>query len=168
MAKTDVENVNGIQTVFGPSDSDTTRGVKVSNTNAEPHIEISFEYGDLNLEYLAADVGNAMFACIPKGSKVVSAELYVEEAFLGGTDITVGLYRREDAMAIDADGLVNATDGALANLTLNNVVTGSGALIGNVSDPTYDGVITVTANGTFTAGKAKLLVSYRPQGADAC
>lgn len=164
MSRNNYENVNGINTIYGPVSSDSTYGTKVAETNSTPRIEIEFEGTDLPIAFGAGDVATKdQWATIPAGSKIVSAEVFVETAFAGGTNITVGLANKETGAAIDADGLVAAT--VTANLTQNAVITGAGALIG-LSSGANPAVVTVSQSGTYTSGKAKLLVSYRPQGAD--
>lgn len=171
MSSVNRENVNGIGYIFGPRNSDSLRGKKLAKVGGLTEIVIDFEYTDLpklaSISYGAATsaASSTAYANIPAGSKIVSAELYILTAFAGGTDLTVGLDRQDNGIAIDTDGLVDATDGAVANLTADNVVTGTGALVG-ASIGSNAGVIVVDDNGTFTAGKAKLVVTYKPATAD--
>ena len=162
MAKVNLENVGGRQTVFGPVTSDNTRGGKVATLGHTKEVTYTFEFGDLPLD---SDPGNEMLIPIPAGSLIVGAELKITEAWVNGTNVTVGLDTKA-GVPIDADGLIDATDGATANLTLQNVVVGTGALIGATSgqDPA---VVVVAATGAYTAGKAELLVQYRAAEADA-
>lgn len=98
---------------------------------------------------------------VPAGSHIISVTLQVESAFLGGTSLTVG-----DGSS--ATGFIDATQGAVANLTAGALLTGTGAYSKGGTDTTAQefklyasaDTIDVTANGTFTAGKATLTVNY--------
>lgn len=130
-------------------------------TTAEKTIEreivIRFNYDNLP-NYSSTD---ASVLSIPKGSVIVSASLQVETAFAGGTSYAVGLYDSA-GNAIDADGLITDANAPVANINAQyKVVVGSGALVGAVSSTSADGQIVVTATGTFTAGRAKLVVKYK-------
>lgn len=167
MAKNNRENVNGIDTIYGPVVSDSTRGVSVAKGDVSGYIELKFDAAeDLDIAYGLSDADNKFgYGYIPANAKIVSAEVFVTEAFAGGTSIIVGLDSRNTGIAIDSDGLVNATDGAVAKLTAGAAVTGTGALVGTAIG-SVEGILTVTGSGTFTAGKAKILVEYRVGGAD--
>jgi len=93
---------------------------------------------------------------IPAYANIVSAELVVGETFLGGTTLDVGLFEL-DGSAIDADGLIAAA--AVADLTIGERIVGAGAVIGETvgSEQAYIGL---TATGTFTAGKGRLIIKY--------
>lgn len=98
---------------------------------------------------------------VPAGSHIVSVELVIESAFIGGTNLTVG-----DGSS--ATGFIDATQGATANLTAGATLVGTGAYTKGGTDTTAQefklyasaDTIDVTANGTFTAGKATLYVNY--------
>lgn len=100
---------------------------------------------------------------IPDQAHILSAEVFMfDTAGAGGTAIAVGTYQ-VDGTAIDVDGLVTATNGAVANLTANARVAGSGALLNTgVTQRSYLGIV---ATGTFTAGKGYVLVKYAYGGA---
>jgi hypothetical protein len=101
---------------------------------------------------------------IPAYAKVLEARFEVLTAFAGGTSLSVGLARSSDGVAIDVAGFVTAAQGALANInTRGQFITGSGALI-NASVGANAGELTVTATGTFTAGKARVLIRYAVEG----
>lgn len=114
----------------------------------------TFSYDDL-----PAASEDELYQKLPVGARVLSAKLKVTTAFAGGTDLTVGL-SQPDGTVIDADGLVTATEGAVANLAANKFVDGVGALIGDTDGQTTKSMVVVTANGTFTAGEATLVVEY--------
>lgn len=98
---------------------------------------------------------------VPAGARVYDVTLVIEDAFVGGTSLTVG-----DGSS--ATGFITATAGATANLTAGKVVKGDGAYLFGATDTVASEVhvyasadtIDVAANGTFTAGKATLVVNY--------
>ena len=98
---------------------------------------------------------------VPAGANVVGVVLYVEDAFVGGTSLTVG-----DGSS--ATGFIDGTQGATANLTAGAALVASGAYTKGATDTGAQefklyasaDTIDVAVNGTFTAGKATLVVSY--------
>ena len=121
-------------------------------------------------------------AFLKAGSVIVDAWLLVDQAFVGGgTDgIDIGLVRADGTTAIDQDGILKeATQGTEAVLTAGAIVKCDGAFVpgryvaGGAGDPANDPVLPVpvsigandgyiyaTANGTLTAGSARLVVKY--------
>jgi hypothetical protein len=100
-------------------------------------------------------------AYLPQGSCIVRAFVVTSEVAAGGTDFTVGTYTVAGATT-DADGIVNATNGAIANMgTVGEIIIASGDLVGDASGTvgiTADSYVAVTTNGTFTAGKGRLYI----------
>lgn len=100
---------------------------------------------------------------LPQGCAVTRVTGICTEVAVGGTDFTVGTYT-ETGSAISATGLVSATEGVIANLgTVGEIIIGNGALVGDTSGTvgiTANSWIAVTTNGTFSAGKLKLLIEY--------
>lgn len=103
---------------------------------------------------------------IPANSTIVSAKLYIDTAFTSTsttTDLNIGLYRATDGTTeIDLDGLIAAAQATQTTIgTAGNVITGAGALIGAVSNATYDGVLVVapSANDLLT-GAGRIVVEY--------
>lgn len=100
---------------------------------------------------------------IPAGAAIVRVLGVCTEVASDGTDFTVGTYT-ETGTAIDADGLVSATEGVIANLgTVGEIIIGNGALVGDTSGTvgiTANSWVAVTTNGTFTAGKVRLVIEY--------
>lgn len=95
---------------------------------------------------------------IPDQAVIDEATIYMTDtAGAGGTSIALGTFQL-DGTAIDADGLITATNGAVANLTANNKQAGSGALIGTgVTQDSYVGLVVV---GTFTAGVGEVHLTF--------
>lgn len=114
---------------------------------------VEFNYDDLPS---ASDVDNLVLT-LPANSFIESSKLHVKEAFVGGTSVTIGL-SETDGTAIDADG-IDATI-ATAALTANAWIVNDGALVGASigADPAQ---VVVSAAGTYTAGKAKLVIRYQ-------
>lgn len=95
---------------------------------------------------------------VPAGAVVESSKLVVSEAFAGGTSVTLG-FAGKDGSIIDADGI----DGAIttANLTAGSVIVNDGALVeDDVVSTSVDAYFSSSTVGTFTAGKARLVITY--------
>jgi hypothetical protein len=117
------------------------------------YVEVVFDYDDL------PTAGAEMEALIPAYSLIKSAYLQVITPFAGGTSYNIGL-AQTNGTAVDADGLFAAI--ATASLTpAGKWNAGTGALVG-AGIGANPCVITVAATGTFTAGKARLVVEYIP------
>lgn len=100
-------------------------------------------------------------AYLPANSAITRAYCITTEIAAGGTDFTVGQYQL-DGDAVDADGVLDATDGAAANMSaVGEMVPVTGArLTLATSAVTEDSYLAVTTNGTFTAGKCTLYIFY--------
>jgi hypothetical protein len=99
---------------------------------------------------------------IPKGALLKAARLEVLEAFTGGTSLVIG-FAEGDGTAIDADGVLESV--LTAALIKGADIAGNGALIGDRLPEA--GELVVTPTGTFTGGKARLVLEYSleaPQG----
>lgn len=162
---------------YGPRTVEEKFGGEVATSGKTKQIEWVFSYDDL------PDPANLdMEKFIPSGSIIHSASLQVVTAFAGGTSYDIGL-QQKDGTEIDNDGLWDAL--LLANINAANEVTmaethdgtNSGALVNDAviladlaasyTPIAADGYLTVAATGTFTAGKARVLVSYTDPRADA-
>lgn len=107
---------------------------------------------------------------IPSHSSILRVILVTTEAATGGTSFTVGL-AQENGTAIDNTGLVTATEGVIANVNaVGKRVYGAGAFVataaGTASTGAIDGFIRVATTGSFTAGKARMIVEYIDAFAD--
>ena len=116
-------------------------------------------YADINGGLNITGALDELFQKVPVGSQFIGAKVKVLTAFAGGTSIAVGTHQ-PDGTVIDADGLVDATAGAVANLTANAYITGAGAQIGASPGVTTDAVVSITTVGTFTAGELTIEVEY--------
>lgn len=148
------ETVGGRQTHYG-ADGITNKkwGAVAADGGKEKEVVYEFSYNDLP----DADDGNEMVIRFPAGCKIESADLIVGTAWVGGTNLSVGM-EQTDGTVIDADGIHAAI--LTAALTAGSLHVGGGALIGTVADASNDQVVSVTTTGTFTAGTAKLVVKY--------
>lgn len=161
-------NADGLEIKYGRSNEREKNQVKsVKSFGHTQELVINFDLDGVSGETLfdtdrdndgTLDGFNTGSVAIPDQAYIESAEVYLsDEAGAGGTSIAVGTYQ-EDGTAIDDDGLVTAVNGAVANLTANTKVTGSGALIG--SGVTQRSFVAVKAVGTFTAGKGSVIIKY--------
>lgn len=141
-------------------------------TKAEAVPSGILEYGPerrlvLDFDYVQANDGlpvingedDASQLVIPKGALIASAILFVVETFTSGGAAVLNLGTEE------ADGSVEDVDGidavALADLTEGNVVVCDGAQIGTAAAEHLQ-ISVADATAAFTAGKARLVVTYIP------
>jgi hypothetical protein len=101
---------------------------------------------------------------LPANASVLRVTLVASEAAVGGTSITLGTFGLTGT-AISATSLITATEGVIANLnTIGGRTYGAGALVAASVDTagvgTADAYIALTASGTFTAGKGRILIEY--------
>ena len=92
---------------------------------------------------------------LPKGTLIKDARLEVLTSFAGGTSLVIG-FAEADGTAIDADGILEST--VTGDLAAGDDLAGDGALIGARLPET--GELVVAPTGTFTAGKARLVLEY--------
>ncbi len=135
----------------------------VNSFGAKNQMLIDMDYSKLPAETSVTDNDGTNDAWndgdpyIPAGSLIVGAWLIVETAFAGGTSYNIGLSQK-DGTVIDADGIDASV--ATAALAANKAVICDGALVGGADLITADAYLKVAATGTFTAGKAKLVIEY--------
>jgi hypothetical protein len=103
-------------------------------------------------------------AHIPANSTVLSTDVVFGVTGAGGTSITVGLYKA-DGTAISANGLVTATEGVTANMTVGKTIVGAGTLAVAASNVrtgigASNAWPAITTAGTFTAGSGYVLIRY--------
>lgn len=165
---------------YGPVQSPTTKpspaGARESVCGNSKEIEYNFTYDNLPA-WSASNAADAVNPSIAPYALIESAYLYVEEVFAGGTALEVGTFEAVAGTAVDADGLIPAAVGVLANLdAAGDIVYGTGAQIANGKEVGATGIISaagttgavavvigVVATGTFTAGRARLVVRYTPR-----
>lgn len=151
-----------------PRDTSAIPGEVQTYSAGRRAVELDFEYNDFpdftaDLDSDGTDdgwSGNDVF--IPAGSFITGAYLIVETAFAGGTSYNIGLYQA-DGTVVDADGIDAAV--ATAALAANSAVVCNGALVGGTATVGANDVyVKAAATGTFTAGKAKLVIEFIPVG----
>lgn len=101
---------------------------------------------------------------LPARSSVLRVIVIPTEAAAGGTSITLGTFGLTGT-AISANSLITATEGAIANLdTVGARTYGNGALVAATAETASvganDAYLALTASGTFTAGKGRILIEY--------
>ena len=159
------QNDDGLTVRFGQDQARETKSLMAKTSNAGPYgyMIVDINYDDLPTftTDLNNDGTNNGFsdqdAYIPTGSIITKATFIVETAFAGGTHYDVGLYDKAGS-AIDLDGIED--DLLLAELAANEAHHANGALVGATVLVTSDAYLVVAATGTFTAGKAKLVIEY--------
>lgn len=157
----------GVLTHYGPR---TTLGKFGAEQNSKDIIKKAlwdFTYSDLPD---GASDALSLNYIIPANSTIVSAKLIIDTAFTSTsttTDLVIGLYRATDGTtAIDADGLITAAQAtettiAIAGAIIDGASGTPGALIGRVSDTTYDGVLVVAPTAAdLLTGTGRIVVEY--------
>lgn len=100
---------------------------------------------------------------LPAHASITDVFLVSGETAAGGTSIKVGLFQA-NGTAIDDDGLITATAGVTANMAIGERINGDGAFAaataGTAGIGANPGFIGITTVGTFTAGKARLVIEY--------
>ena len=173
MARTTYVNSDGLSTHFGSSSKPYPNSGAAVEYGPKKTIVFDFDYTALPTR-TSTDQGCGY---IPSGSVVTDAWLFVDQAWTGLTDLTAGFVRTDGTTDIDIDGILSATLGAQANLTAGLVSRCDGALVpyskvtvsGNaetaalIPAPTvlgYDAYFEAYANGTATAGSARIVIEY--------
>lgn len=143
-------NSDGLVVGFGTNKA-AKEGGEVKAFGGVKTAEVTFNY----------DAMSGVNVPVPAGSRILDVRLKVHTAFAGGTSLTVG----DGGSAI---GFITTTNGATANLTAGAEINPDGAYVKGGTDTTaaelmlYASADTIdlASNGTFTAGKATLVVSY--------
>jgi len=148
----------GVLNHYGPRETNGKYGAASKGTGIVKRAQWDFSYDDL--PDAASD--NLGFV-IPAGASIVSATLYVDQAWTstsGTTDLLVGL-QQADGTEIDNDGLFDGTESTQTAIgTEGNVVTGAGALVGASVGANNGEVVVAGSVDDLTAGKARLVVEY--------
>jgi hypothetical protein len=145
--------IRGVASHYGVRTSNNSLGGQESTKEGiVKSAEWSFSYDNLS-----ATLNSNLAQTIPANASVVEATLYVDDPWVGGTNLTIGLYTPA-GVAIDADGLVEAK--LTAALTANKVIAGDGALIGTTVGANAGQLVAATT-GTYTAGSARVVVKFK-------
>lgn len=151
-------NDDGLTVRFGTRETEVNKGAQASTAGVVQQIVVDVDATKIGS---SASDNLSVSAFVPAGSLVRSAELIVDEAFVGGgtSTLDVGTYDA-DGTAIDADGLLAGV--AEASLTADTLVVGAGAQVGAVVNS--DAYVSMTFGAAaFTAGSGKLVVEYIKQ-----
>lgn len=158
-------NEDGLQVPFGQGQARETQSLMGKTANNGPYgyliVDINFD----DLPSFTADLNNDgtnngfsdQDAYIPAGAYITKATIIVETAFAGGTSYNLGTYE-QDGTLIDVDSIDAAV--AVADMAANEAVDCNGALVSTQDLVTLDSYLVVAATGTYTAGKAKLVIEY--------
>lgn len=178
MSKTYWRNSDGLKVPFGVTDKPYADNIAEMPSGAvfKKYIVSEFDYTALPAR-TSTDTGTAF---IPAGSVITDAWIFVDQAWTGLTNLTIGFVRTDGTTEIDIDGVLTATKGAQAALTAGLVTRADGALVpyryvaGGVGDPAndplipapvvlgYDAYLEAYANGTATAGSMRVVIEYIP------
>ena len=148
----------GVLNHYGPRETNGKYGAASKGTGIVKRAQWDFSYDDL--PDAATD---GLGFVIPAGASIVSAVLYVDQAFTSTsttTDLTVGL-QQANGTEIDNDGLIEADEATQTAIgTEGNVVTGAGALIGKSVGANNGELVVTPSVDDLTAGKARIVVEY--------
>jgi hypothetical protein len=143
-------NADGLTILMHEEQGEVVTG---GRTNAGVHKTLVVE---LDLEDGVTDITGPTAPFIPAGAFLLRGTLVPTETAVGGTSADLG-FVDADGSAIDDDGLVAAV--TLAEWNAGHVL--DGVDIGTIISASDNAYVTVSAvSGTFTAGKAKLVLEY--------
>ena len=171
---------------YGPLLSPNTKpdpaAAKESKYGNTQELELRFDYTNLPA-WSSASASDAVKNFLPAYAAITEAFLIVEQTWVGGTSLEVGTFQAVAGTAVDADGIIPAAVGATANLVTGYVIAGRGIQVLEAPDAagtahvdgdgvyaaaatgpicTVASIVGVVAVGTFTAGRARLVVRYVP------
>lgn len=148
----------GVIAHYGPRKTNMRFG-GVKDDGGKRTVNWIFNYDDL-----PDAAAHGLDLSIPAGSTIISARLKIITAFTSTsttTDLNIGL-QRADGTEIDNDGLVTAANATQTTIAVvGSIITGSGALVGKVSDATYAGELVVTPTvADLLTGRAEMIVEF--------
>jgi len=145
---------------YGVRDIDDGFGSSPKTEGLYRQAEWTFDFDELPV----ADAG-AMALTIPDNAIIKDCYFQTIEAFVGGTSFDIG-FEESDGTDIDLDGLFDLLAIADTNVvgeTVSSRIHGgvnSGALLDvAITEPAQ---LSVVATGTYTAGRARVIVEYIP------
>lgn len=152
---TEYTNADGLVQNYGTRAVENKNAGVVELDGYNGQLIVDFDYTTVaTTGYQAAQSANAL---IPAGSVIKDIHMVVGTAFAGGTSI-----------ALDFEDSVGATTPSAglaavltASLTAGSAHQGAGAAIGaDIPSANSDVALNVTAVGAFTAGDAKVVVTF--------
>jgi len=154
--------LRGVKSHYGVRVTDEKFGAGQGKQGVLREVSWTFDYNDLPV----ADV-SALVASLPAGATPVEAYFQVVTAFAGGTSFDIDLVENDDsAIGTGKDKLwdalvlaeIDASEVATAVMSSTHTGTNSGNAVG--AKLAVAGQLRVAATGTFTAGKARVTVTY--------
>tara|TARA_R110000824_G_scaffold208044_5_gene393632 strand:- start:4946 stop:5413 length:468 start_codon:yes stop_codon:yes gene_type:complete len=147
-------NADGLVVEFGTRDTINLEAGLIHTLGNTQEIQMDVFFDHEVTAYAAKS------AVIPAGSVIRSAHLVVTEAFAAGTSVSVGI---DDVNGtgnddLDIDALIGVTVTADID-AIGNSIEGAGVSI-NGEAMSEDVYITVDIIGAYTAGQAKLVVTF--------
>jgi len=153
------DNFDGLKVKFGLDRAEENPKGR-NAVQATNHMTVSVDL--VNGNHALTDVSE-WDAYIPAGAYITKATLVMTEAAAGGTSINIGL-AQPDQTVIDADGIDSGI--LTAAMAADTAVDCDGALVSTQATiGSNRGVVYITPTGTFTAGKADLVIEYVGVGA---
>jgi hypothetical protein len=159
------QNDDGLTVRFGQDQARETASLMAKTWSVGPLNYMALDLNFDDLPTFTTDLNNDgtnngfsdQDAYIPAGSYITRAWIVVETAFAGGTSYNLGFYNQAGTV-IDLDGLDAAV--AVADMGANEAVDCDGLLVGTQDLLTADAYLVVAATGTYTAGKARIVIEY--------
>lgn len=153
-------NDDGLNVEFGVRDVEDLRGGRINaSSNIEEHV-IEFDYDDL-----PDGSTEGSYVLIPDGAVPIEAYFETVLAFVGGTSYDIDLVDTAgSAIGAGTDKLWDLLATADINAINERSVasTHAGTNSGNALDVALAsaGMVKVTAAGTFTAGRGRIVIRY--------
>lgn len=155
-------NNDGLTVGFASDTKNLARAGSDADLNGTRTIDVSLIFGTTEFPgTVGTTTLDVLKTCgIPTGSFITAASLEVETAFASGGSATLTLgTAEEDGTAVDADG-IDATI-AVASLTQGAIIACDGAQVKGAPLSKNCYLTVTTATAAFTAGKARLRISYK-------
>jgi|TARA_R110000744_G_scaffold221479_1_gene340473 hypothetical protein len=155
--------IRGVETHYGPRSTNKKFGGITQNNGPVKTAEWTWDFDDLPV---SGD--NKMILRIPANTYIVEAYFQVITAFAGGTTYDIDLVETDgSAIGTGEDKLWDALalasiDATEVLLELKSSTCASGSNSGNAVMAKTDAVgqLQVVATGTFTAGRARIIIEY--------
>jgi hypothetical protein len=142
----EITPVRGVAAHYGPREIDNSHGGQESTKMG---VTKTAEW-DFNFDNLPEVLDSNLPQVIPGNASVINATVFVDDDWTGATALTVDLVEKDGTVAL-AD-IVPVTDLDEGDVTTADVGTKVSA------NPVQ---LVVTATGTATAGKARVVVQYK-------
>lgn len=142
----EITPVRGVAAHYGPREVDNSHGGQESTKMG---VTKTAEW-DFNFDNLPEVLDSNLPQVIPGNASVINATVFVDDDWTGATALTVDLVEKDGTVAL-AD-IVPVTDLDEGDVTTADVGTKVSA------NPVQ---LVVTATGTATAGKARVVVQYK-------